>query len=298
MLKNAYILLSSVKDEGDHLEAVLTSVLNQSIPPRRWYITNDGSTDRSTDILRDFAAANPIIRLTENPPREGRNWASKDRIVNASYKRAVSEIAFDFVGQQDGDQAPAKKDFFERLLAEANKNEAIGLLGGVVYERKAEPKYSSRPGEWLPRPCNASDSTPGSALFRRECFEATGGYLPLEYGGSDWLIQVDAQRAGYTVKVVPECRLLHYRQTNQSTVKGAFKAGLMDASLGSDFLFELVKCARRLGHAPLGLPGSLRLAGYLYYRATRPPLIEADRSAFLRTLQRSKISGKFARKTA
>lgn len=286
-----YILLSSVKDEGAHLEKVLTAVLNQTVPPLRWYITNDGSTDRSTDILRDFAAANPIIRLTENPPREGRNWASKDNIINANYKRACGlEKAFDFVGQQDGDQAPAIPDFFERLLAEAARDEKIGVLGGVLYEKQK--------GEWKNRPCNAPDSTPGSALFRRECFEATGGYLPLEYGGSDWLIQVDAQRAGYSVKIVPECLLYHFRQTNQSTVGGAFKAGLMDASLGSDFLFELLKCARRLTHKPLGLPGTLRLAGYLYYRAARPPLIEADRTAFLRTLQRSKISGKLTGKAA
>jgi poly-beta-1,6-N-acetyl-D-glucosamine synthase len=290
----SYILLSAVKDEGAHLEKVLTTVINQTIPPLRWYITDDGSSDNSVALLRKYAERYPFIRLAENPRREGRNWASKDSIVNANYKWACQELeeAFDFVGQQDADQAPASPDFFERLLEAASRDEGVGALGGVVYERKAEG------GDWLPRPCNASDSLPGSAFFRRRAFEATGGYLPLEYGGSDWLIQVDVQRAGYTVKVVPECWLLHYRQTNQSTVKGAFRAGKMDASLGSDFLFELAKCARRLTHKPLGLPGSLRLAGYLFYRVTRRPLIEADRCAYLRSLQRAKISGKLTSKTA
>jgi GT2 family glycosyltransferase len=288
-----YILLSAVKDEGAHLETVLRAVIDQTIRPLRWYITDDGSSDTSVEILREYVARYPFIRLRENPRREGRNWAAKDRIVNANYQWACQELegAFDFVGQQDADQAPRNPDFFERLLAEAAKDESIGALGGVVYEGAAGL-------QWKPRPCNAVDSLPGSAFFRRRAFEATGGYLPLEYGGSDWLIQVDTQRAGYTVKVVPECILYHYRQTNQSTVQGAFKAGLMDASLGSDFLFELLKCARRLTHKPLGLPGSLRLAGYLYYRVTRRPLIEAERSAYLRTLQRAKITGKLANKTA
>jgi glycosyltransferase involved in cell wall biosynthesis len=285
-----YILLSSIKDEGAHLTKVLAAVATQSVPPLAWYITDDGSTDASLLILRDFARRYPFIRLKENPRREGRNWAAKDRALNASYELARQELGdtFGFVGAQDGDQAPVNKDFFEILLAEAAANASLGVLGGIVYE--------SREGKWRPRPCNASDSVPGSAFFRRSCFEATGGYLPLEYGGSDWLIQVDAGRAGFGVKVMPECVLHHYRRTNQSTVRGAFKAGLMDASLGSDFLFELLKCARRLGHAPLGLPGLLRFAGYGFYRAARRPLlIGPERYAYLRSYQRAKIAGKFGK---
>lgn len=287
MQSSSYILLSAVKNEGAHLWTVLAAVATQSVPPLRWYITDDGSTDDSLDILRNFARLYPFIHLTENPRREGRNWAAKDRALNASYQLAWQELGdgFDFVGAQDGDQAPLNKNFFEILLAEAAANAALGVLGGVVYE--------PRKGEWRPRPCNASDSTPGSAFFRRACFEATGGYLPLEYGGSDWLIQMDAGRVGYGVKVVPQCILYHYRKTNQSTVRGAFKAGIMDASFGSDFLFELFKCARRLGDAPLGLPGVLRLAGYAYYRASRRPLLVGpERYTYLRSYQRAKIAGR------
>jgi glycosyltransferase involved in cell wall biosynthesis len=284
-MQPSYILLSAVKNEGAHLGKVLASVTTQSVLPLAWYITDDGSTDESLAILREFAHRHPFIRLKENPRREGRNWAAKDRALNESYRLACAELgdAFDFVGAQDGDQAPVNGNFFEILLAEAAANASLGVLGGVVYE--------PRKGRWRPRPCNASDSTPGSAFFRRSAFEATGGYLPLEYGGSDWLIQVDAGRAGFAVKVVAECVLHHYRKTNQSTVRGAFKAGLMDASLGSDFLFELLKCARRLGHAPLGLPGLLRLAGYTYYRASRRPLlIGRERYTYLRSYQRAKIA--------
>lgn len=285
MQRSSYILLSAVKDEGAHLRTILTAVVTQSVPPLRWYITDDGSTDQSLDILREFAHRHPFIYVKENPRREGRNWAAKDRAVNENYRLACAELgdAFDFVGVQDGDISPVNSDFFELLLAEAAKEESVGVLGGVVYELRKE--------RWQPRPCNALDSASGSAFFRRAAFEAAGGYLPLEYGGSDWLIQVDAGRAGFAVKVVPECVLHHYHRTNQSTVRGAFKAGLMDASLGSDFLFELFKCARRLGHAPFGLPGVLRLAGYAYYRATRRPfLVGPERYTYLRSYQRAKIA--------
>jgi glycosyltransferase involved in cell wall biosynthesis len=284
----SYILITSVKDEAAHLEKVVTSLCTQNPPPLRWYITDDGSSDGSLEILRSFASRYPFIRLIEKPRRDGRNWASKDRAVNASYQLARAELGegFDFVGVQDGDMT-IEEGFFARLLSEAAKNESIGVLGGVIHE--------FRRGEWRARPGNTLDSVPGSTLFRRECFEAVGGYLPLEYGGSDWLIQIDARRAGFTVKVIPQCILYHYRQTDQSTVRGSFKAGLVDASLGSDFLFELLKCARRMTHPPFGLPGVLRLAGYVFYRANRrPSLVEPERRDYLRSIQRAKLKLKLS----
>jgi GT2 family glycosyltransferase len=289
----SYILLSAVKDEAAHLKTVIASVVAQTVPPVRWYITDDGSSDESVAIVKEFLPDHPWIRLIENPKREGRNWAAKDRAINAAYALAQKELGsgFDFIGVQDGDldfvavqdgDMAMDEDFFARLLAEAAQNEAIGILGGVVYE--------SRRGHWQARPGNTLDSVPGSALFRRKCFEAVGGYVPLEYGGSDWLIQVDARRRGFTIKVVPQCILYHYRTTNQSTLQGAFKAGKMDASLGSDFLFELFKCLRRMTHPPLGLAGLLRLAGYLSYRINRRPLlVEEERCSYLRSLQRTKL---------
>ena len=163
----------------------------------RWYITDDGSSDDSVAIVKGFIPYYPFIRLIENPKREGRNWAAKDQAINASYLRAREELGdgFDFVGVHDGDVS-VDEDFYTRLLVEAAKDEAIGVLGGVVYE--------SHRGHWRPRPGNALENAPGTALFRRNAFETIGGYLPLEYGGSDWLIQVDAHRAGFKVKVVPQ----------------------------------------------------------------------------------------------
>lgn len=280
---SSYILLSAVKDEGAHLKTVLASVAAQSTPPLRWYITDDGSSDDSLAIIKEFIPHYPWIRLIENPRRKGRNWAAKDRAINASFLRAREELGnrFNFVGVHDGDVG-VEKDFYARLLTEGAKDESIGILGGIVYE--------CAKGHWQARPGNSSDSAPGTAFFRRNAFEAVGGYLPLAYGGSDWLIQVDARRRGFTVKIVPACKLYHYRQTEGSTVRGSFKAGLMDASLGSDFLFECFKCARRMTHFPLGLPGLLRLAGYLFYRASRRPLlIEEERRSYLRSTQRAKL---------
>jgi hypothetical protein len=204
------------------------------------------------------------------------------------YARARAELGekFDYLGVHDADVA-VDKNFYALLLSEAVKDLRLGAVGGVVYQPHKD-------GTWRPRSTNASDSLPGSALFSRKCFDTVGGYLPKEFGESDWILQLDILRLGFKIKIVPAAALYEYRRTSNMTVKGSFKAGKMDASMGSDFLFELAKCARRTLHSPLGLCGFLRLAGYLAYRSKNPPSVGPERYDYLRARQRAALIGKRA----
>ena len=284
-----YILITSVKDELPHLRTVVDSLSAQNPLPLRWYITDDGSTDGSLDVLREAAKNFPFITLIEKPsrPKGERSWGVQYTNMNKMYFLADREFGkgFAYIGVHDADVA-VDPDFYFRLLTEALRDPALGMIGGVIYQ--------PRSGEWKPRSENASDSVPGSVLISRKCFDAVGGYEPKELGETDWLFQTDAMRFGFKVKVVPEAILREYRKTANTTMKGSFKAGKMDASLGSDFLFEIAKCARRALHSPFGINGFLRLAGYLYYRATRKPSVGPERYEFLRSMQRAKLLGKRA----
>jgi GT2 family glycosyltransferase len=282
----SYVLITSVKDEATHLETVMASLAAQDTPPLRWYITDDGSTDASPGIIRSFLKAYPFICLIQKPsrPKGARSFGSQYANMNDMFTRAKKELGdrFDYLAVHDADVA-VEEDFYTRLLSEAVKDPTIGAVGGVVYQ-------PTQDGRWRPRSVNAAESLPGSALFSRKCFEAVGGYVPKEFGESDWLFQIDMLRLGFKVKVVPAAVLYEYRRTSNMTIKGSFKAGKMDASLGSDPVFELMKCARRALHSPLGLCGFLRLAGYLHYRATHAgPSVEPERYNFLRSLQRARL---------
>jgi biofilm PGA synthesis N-glycosyltransferase PgaC len=284
-----YIIITSVKDEAAHLKTVVDSLCAQNPAPARWYITDDGSSDGSLEILREAAKEFPFIALTEKPKREGRCWGVQYRNMNDMYARATGELegAFAYVGVHDADVA-VDPDFYQRLLTEAIRYPSLGMIGGVIYQP------NPRTGEWKSRSENASDSVPGSVLISRGCFDTVGGYTPMELGETDWLFQQDAMRLGFGVKVVKEAVLREYRRTANTTIKGSFKAGKMDASVGSDPLFEVLKCARRALHSPLGLNGILRLAGYLSFRLTRPPSVSPVRYNYLRSIQRAKLSGKRA----
>jgi hypothetical protein len=131
-------------------------------------------------------------------------------------------------------------------------------------------------------------------MFRRACFNQIGGYKPLRLGGSDWLAQIEARRAGWEVVALPELPVYHYRTTSSAggRLRGLFRLGLMDASFGSHPAFELLKCGRRLVEKPVVLGSIIRLSGYLSWTLSgKPPLIPKEVVAALRQAQSQKIKG-------
>jgi hypothetical protein len=193
-------------------------------------------------------------------------------------------LAFEFVAIQDADQAPECADYYESILGEFQRNPRLGVASGYVYERPL--------GAWECRSENAADAVAASAVFRRRCFEQVGGYTPLFYGGSDWLIQLKVRMAGWELLTCPGLHILHYRPTSSAggIWRGRFRAGLMDASFGSHPIFEFLKCCRRVTTRPLLLGSVVRFCGYIWWKlAGRKPLLAPEEVAFLRREQKAKM---------
>jgi biofilm PGA synthesis N-glycosyltransferase PgaC len=282
MMGRRYVLLTAAKDEGAHIEDVIEFVLRQTVQPLAWFIIDDGSSDQTASIVERISAKHPFIHLQSAAARSGRNFASKDNAVMAAYTLA-KPLEFDFVGLVDADQAPQEKNYYESIFEEFDRNPRLGVASGFVYER---PR-----GSWESRSANATDSVAGSAIFRRSCFDQIGGYIPLYYGGSDWLIQIDAKMAGWEIKTRPDLHILHYRPTSSAggIWRGKFRNGLEDASFGSDLVFEFFKCCRRMTSHPVFLGTLVHFCGYLWGRISARPLIPAEKVAFLRKEQRAKL---------
>jgi biofilm PGA synthesis N-glycosyltransferase PgaC len=281
-MNRRYVLLTAAKDEETYIEEVIGYVLRQTVRPLAWFIVDDGSSDRTASIVERIAAEHPFIHLQTAGSRGGRNFSSQYKAIMAAYSLAKS-LEFDFVGVVDADQAPEEKDYYESILEEFDRNPRLGIGCGLVYER---PR-----GGWEPRAGNSNDSVAGSAFFRRTCFDQVGGYTPLPYGGSDWLIQIDAKMAGWQIMTRPDLHILHYRPTSSAggIWRGKFRNGVEDASFGSDAVFEFFKCCRRVSTHPIFLGSVVHFAGYLWEKMTARPLIPAAKVAFLRQEQRAKL---------
>lgn len=68
---------------GSSLEKVLAYVHSQ-----RWnaevIVVNDGSRDNTAEIIRTFAAKDPILRLVENPGNRGKGYSVRNGMLNAT----------------------------------------------------------------------------------------------------------------------------------------------------------------------------------------------------------------------
>lgn len=281
----SFVILTAAKNEEDYLPKAIEAVVRQTVRPARWVIIDDGSTDDTAGVVRRAMLDHPFIELYSTHSGTARSFGSKDRAINAGYAE-LRGMRFDCVAFLDADIAPARTDIFEHMLRAFAEDERLGIIGAYVHELQPD-------GRWRSRRSNTPDSAAGGLqMFRVRCYEQIGGYTPLELGGEDWLAQIDARQAGWTVQVLVDQPLLHYRPTSTAggRWRGLFRLGLMDASFGSHPLFEGLKCVRRFVQHPLILGGLARFAGYVWWHASRRrPLLPSDKIRFLRQEQKDKI---------
>lgn len=281
---NAYVLVTAAYNEEKYIEKTIESVIAQTILPKRWVIVSDCSTDRTDEIVRRYAQKYPFITLHRIEKDHPRNFRAQVLAINTGYER-VKPLEFNFIGNLDADIAFQSR-YFETLLDKFGYSENLGLAGGYIYERQN--------GSFKARPGNTTTSVPHAVqLFRRRCFEEIGGYSPLPYGGPDWLAEIMARKAGWTVESFTDLPVFHFRPTSSAggIVRGRFRQGLLDHSIGSSFSFEFIKCLSRVRFRPYIIGSLARFAGYVWSLCRREPYaVSSDIVVYLRAEQRSRIS--------
>jgi biofilm PGA synthesis N-glycosyltransferase PgaC len=279
----AYVLITAAYNEETYIERTILSVVSQTLPPQRWVIVSDGSTDRTDEIVLEYAKTNPFIELLPLREKHKRNFGAQVNAINAGYQQ-IRNLDFDFVGNLDADVSFAP-DYFSRLVEWIERNSDVGLAGGFIYEEIGE-KFQSRETNTFRSVAHAVQ------LFRRECYDAIGGYIPLRYGGPDWCAEIMARMKGWRVESLPELPVFHHRPTGGGTglLRYWYQQGSMDYSLGSHPLFEIVKCVRRMRSKPYVLGACARLTSFVlaHFCEEERPVSEGF-VAFLRKEQSERL---------
>jgi len=64
-----YVLITPARNEAQFIETTIKSMVAQTVPPLRWVIVSDGSTDGTDEIVKKCASDHPWIELARMPER-------------------------------------------------------------------------------------------------------------------------------------------------------------------------------------------------------------------------------------
>lgn len=276
--------MTAAHNEENFIEGAIESVLSQTLLPRRWVIVSDNSTDRTDEIVGSYARQHDFIRLLHRTRAPGRDFGSKVIALQYGYK-LLEDVEYDFIGNVDAD-VTFQPSYFEELLRHFQQLPDLGLVGGFLYENSGGEYRSLRTND-------VRNVGHAAQLVRRECYRAIGGYTVLKYGGEDWYAQTRARMQGWRVEALPQLKIFHHRHTTggSSPLRNAFRQGRLDYSFGSDPVFEILKCLRRIPERPYFVNAFARLAGFIWpYLRREPKAVRDDFAAFLRSEQKRRVS--------
>ena len=257
-----YVLITPARNEEAFIEKTLDSVIRQTRLPERWVIVDDGSTDRTAEIVEKYAKGNPWIELVRRAQRPDRNFAGKAHAFNAGFER-VRSLDFDVIGNLDADIS-FEPDYFEFLLGKFTEFPGLGVTGTTMREANHDALKNTF--------YNFRDVFGACQLFRRECFQQVGGYTPIQWGGIDWIAVRTARLKGWETRSFPDKIFFHHRPmgaTESNVFKARFDYGRKDYFLGNHPLWQVFRVSYQMLQRPYVIGGVTLAAGYIYSFVTR-----------------------------
>jgi len=280
MSSESYALITAAKNEEEYITQTLEAVVAQTVLPSMWVIVSDGSTDRTDEIVKKYAADHKFIRLIRRETDAVRVFASQAAALNTGYE-SIKYEAFEYVGCLDADVS-FDSGYFEKLILKFERDLALGIASGQIVEAQA--------GNYRPRRGNTAHEVAGAVQFmRRDCYFDVGGFALLPWGGHDTVANAMARHKGWTVRTFTDLEVRHHRPTGTAgtTVRRSrVREGMQDYSIGYHFLYEIGKCLKRVSEPPFLLGSAFRLWGYVAAAARYQRMLPAG---FVRNLKRSQL---------
>lgn len=251
-----YVLITPARNEAAFIELTIKSVIKQTVRPAKWVIVSDGSTDSTDDIVRKFASECPWIELVRMPERLERHFAGKVHAFSAGYAK-VKNIKYDVIGSMDADIS-FDEDYFSFLLGKLDEDSSLGLVG-TPFTEDSSPTYDYR--------YMSIEHVSGACqLFRRQCFEEIGGYIPVKSGGVDHIAVITARMQGWKTRTFTDKMCQHHRKIGSAkhgAVMARFRDGILDYTLGGHPVWEVFRTAYQMTRRPYVIGGLALGAGYV-----------------------------------
>jgi biofilm PGA synthesis N-glycosyltransferase PgaC len=250
------------------MRQTLDTMVSQSIPPARWVIVDDGSTDSTPQILLEYAQRHPWIHIVTRTDRGHR--AVGPGVIDAFYAgyETINPDDYDYLCKLDLDlRLPPR--YFEILMEKMAADPLLATCSGKAYIQSGGQLVNERHGD--------ENSIGASKFYRMSCFKALGGFVrEVMWDGIDGH---KCRMRGWTACSwdEPELRFVHLRpmgSSQQSIYTGRMRHGFGQWFMGTSLLFMLASAIYRIPEKPYVLGSLAILWGWVKSALQRKPRYE------------------------
>lgn len=247
------------RNEEKFIGETLTALSNQDIDDNYIIVVNDGSEDKTKEVVNSF----PNIELIniENRGFDAHGTPILARVINQGLEKLLTEISHDYIMILGSDHI-LPSNYIRKIVDHMDHNRNVAICSGQIKDEKSKvPRGSGR-------------------IVRSSFWKAIGLQYPLKFGFETYLL-IKAQQLGYSIDVLNDLISVTNRPTRKSYKKETYISyGKSLRALGYVHLYSL----GRIGLISLKNP-----KGAIYmlqgYTSSGIEFYEEDFRSFLRCIQ-------------
>jgi glycosyltransferase involved in cell wall biosynthesis len=274
-------------NEEHYLGQLLHSIDEQTRPPDRLLLIDDGSGDDGPRIAAAFAERHPYAQLVRRPARP----LERDRMVRAHELRAfewgVAQLGedYDVVGKLDADLR-LSRDFLAEIERQFEVDSSLGMAGAFLSSAMGD-------GVFVRHRCPHEHVEGATSFYRRRCLQEISP-IPAILGW-DTIDEARARMRGWRTASfqIPSGDPVHLRRTgsHDGVLRGYRRAGLAAFGYGAHPVHVLLAGVNRMRDPPLLLCGLNYMAGWMLAALSRAPRAEFELRRFVRREHSRRVRG-------
>jgi glycosyltransferase involved in cell wall biosynthesis len=199
-VKSRVATIIPARNEEQFIGETLTALLNQDIDDNYIIVVNDGSEDKTKEVVDSF----PNIELIniENRGFDAQGTPILARVINQGLEKLVPEVSYDYIMILGSDHI-LPSNYIRKIVDHLDHNRDIAICSGQIKGEKSKvPRGSGR-------------------IVRSDFWKSIGLQYPLKFGFETYLL-IKAQQLGYRIDVLNDLISLTSRPTRKSYKKETY----------------------------------------------------------------------------
>jgi glycosyltransferase involved in cell wall biosynthesis len=278
-----YYIIIPAYNEENFISLTLQSLVEQTVLPSKVVVVNDGSTDKTEEIIQAFVANYSFISIVNITSEAIHLPGSK---VIRAFQKGLETLDnnYDFIVKADADLI-FPSNYFETISNHFQSDSNIGMAGGFAYIEKNN--------QWVLENLTDKDHIRGAfKAYRKACFEQIGGLKPAM--GWDTVDELLCRFYNWKVITDQTLKVKHLKPTGSNYNKMArFKQGEAFYTLGYGLSITAI--------ASLKL-AMLKKKPFLFFdyiqgflkaeKAKKPLLVTSEQAKFIQKYRWEKMKAK------